>query len=179
MNHENPSPAVSLQLVYAFSKSGNPIPNLAEPERSQTVSQGVTNPAREALWLKLVLNPASTKPVFIVTHTAPAPHNNITFPSKRSTSITTQACRAQTRRICGCATTARPGGPPLSAVLWWATTATTAMPSARFGIHRCSRPWLFVSPHARHFLLVIMCVSRVSRYSSYSQERTFPRPSGR
>ena len=81
---------------------------MSKPERSQTATQGVMNPAMGALWLELILNPASSKPVFIASHTPPAPLNDITFPSKkRSTSITTPRCKAR----CGCATTARPGRP--------------------------------------------------------------------
>ena len=124
-----------------------------EPERSQTATQGVITPARGALWLKLILNPASSKPVFIASHTPPAPHN-ITSPSKRSTSITTQPCRARTRGRCGCATIARSGGPSLGCAVvgcyyYCCCRCCCAFCRVCRHTHPCSRFWLCVSPPAR------------------------------
>ena len=48
-----------------FSSESVDRTKFAAPERSQTAIQGVIYPARGAPWLKLILNPASSKPVFI------------------------------------------------------------------------------------------------------------------
>ena len=136
--------------------------------------------------MKLILNPASSKPVFIDWPHTPHPphrHNDITrsSPSKRSTSITTQPCRARTRGRCGCATIARPGGPsPLSAVLWWATATTTAAASAvssRLSTYTSVLLSSVVSVARRPPLFYSSSCTNVSRVFRYN--RALPRPSGR
>ena len=74
--------------------------------------------------MKLILDPASCKPVSVVSHTPPSPHNDITSSSERSTLITTQPCRARTRDRCGCHhSKARRA---LSVVLCWAATVVSS-----------------------------------------------------
>ena len=156
--------------------------DIIELERSQTATQGVINPARGALWLKLIFNPASSKPVFTASRTPPAPHNDITSPSTRSTSITTQPCRVQTRGRCGCATIARPGRPSLGCAVvgyYYCCCCCVLFLFCRH-THPCSRLWLCVSPPARPCFTHHVCVScfRYSRAQSRPSGRWQPRVKG-
>ena len=113
----------------------------------------------------LVEVPASSKPVFIAPHTPPAPHNDITSPSKCSTSITTQPSRVRTRGRCGCATIARPGRPSLGCAVVGYYYCCCCCCCVFFRIcrhtHPCSRLWLCVSPPARPCCFTHhVCVSR-------------------
>ena len=141
-----------------------------KPERSQTATQGVINPARGALWLKLILNPASSKPVFIDCLTPHPPHTTISPPppSKRSTSITTQPCRARTRGRCGCATIARPGGPSLICAVvgyYYYNSCCCCVFFAFVAIHIRAPVFGCVCRHTPALVLLIMYVSRVFRYN--------------
>ena len=81
-----------------------------KPERFFTATQDAIHPARRAFWLKLVLNPASCKPVCIASHPSPSPHNDITSSSERSTSITTPSSIGHGHDKDVAATAARPSG---------------------------------------------------------------------
>ena len=112
----------------------------------------------------------------IASQTPTAPHNDITSPSKRSPSITTQPCRARTRGRCGCATIARPGGPSLGcAVLGYHYYSCSCCVFFAFVAIRI-RALVFgcVCRHTPALVLPIMYVSRVFRYN-----RAQWRPSGR
>ena len=112
----------------------------------------------------------------IALHAPPAPHNDITSPSKRSTSITTQPCRARTRGRCGCATIARPGGPSLGCAVvgYYYYSCCCCVFFAFVAIHIRALVFGCVCRHTPALVLLIMYASRVFRYN-----RAQPRPSGR
>ena len=111
----------------------------------------------------------------IASHTPPAPHNDITSPSKRSTSITTQPCRARTRARSGCATIPRPGRSSLGyAVVGYYYYSCCCVFFAFVAIHIRALVFGCVCRHTPALDLLIMYVSRVFRHN-----RAQPRPSGR
>ena len=148
-----------------------------EPERSQTATQGVINPARGALWLKLILNPVSSKPVFIASHIPPAPHSDISPPPPNALHQSPSSPVGHGHEITA-AVPPQPGREdPLSAVLWQATTTTTAataVSSSRLSPYIRALVFGCVCRHTPALVLLIMHVSRVFRYS-----RAQPRPGSR
>ena len=65
LNSNDPKPQHTLQPPQNTLQPPQNCYYYIKSERSQTATQGVINPARGALWLKLILNPASSKPVLI------------------------------------------------------------------------------------------------------------------
>ena len=116
----------------------------------------------------LVEVPASSKAVYIASHTPPAPHYDITSPANPSTSITTQLCGARARGRCGCATVATPGGPSLGCAVvgyHYFYRCSCCVFFAFVAIHIRALAFGCVCRHTPAFILLIMYVSRVFRYT--------------
>ena len=133
--------------------------------------------------MKLILDLASSKPVFIASHTPPSSHNISPPPNALHQSPPRPVGHGHESDVAGvAATTARPGGPSRLCFSGLLPLMLCLLRVCRHHRIPCSRPSLCVSPLATRppFRVLPLCmnVSRVSRYR-HAQARTFTRPSDR
>ena len=133
-----------------------------KPERSQTTTQGVVNLTRGVLWLKLILDPASSMPVSWP-HT-PHPTQRYHLLQTLYTNHHRALSGTGTRWIWLPPQQGREG--PLGCVLWWAAT-TVVVSSSRLSPPPGPRTLVlrFVCRHPPALVLPIMYVSCISRFT--------------